>query len=220
MVSGAKEQIGVWVVSAAVAFLGLGLFGVRIVPARLDRPVFWLGIIALFVMVLCRALRKPRPVRQPEITPQLIGEIREQVIRPSSSREFAGERVVETEVLLKVSVNNLSPVPAQVVQWTLHVEVDGKACHVEGPLYLAHNVFGPPEVNWAPLESIHEQARWPDELASWCDVTQGKPAVGWLAFFIQGASASELQNARIALRMKDSFGRAYEAQQQSTRLAA
>jgi len=216
---GPKKQFGFWLVSAVLAFLVFCLFGVRLVPAHHDILLLWLGIIALLVMLFSQVLLK-RPARGPETTPQLIGEIQSQVIHPSSARYFAGERVVETEILPKVSVTNWSSIPVKVVRWILRVEIADRACHVEGPLYLAENAFGPPERKWKRLESAHEQKGGPDEMASWCDVTREKPVVGWLAFFVQGASAVDLEDAQLTLQMMDSLGRLYPAQPQSTRLVA
>jgi hypothetical protein len=216
---GSKRQFGFWLMSAALAFLVFGLFEVRRVPAHHDTLLLWLGIIAVLVMLFSQLMLKPS-ARGPEITPQLIGEIQSQVIHPSSTRYFAGERVLETEILLKVSVDNLSSLPAKVVQWILRVEIAGKAYHVQGPLYLAENAFGPPERKWKRVESMHEQRSWPDEMASWCDVIREKPVVGWLAFFVQGASAVDLENAKLTLQMMDSAGQLYQAYPQSTRLAA
>jgi hypothetical protein len=209
----------VWLVSAAIALLGLGRLGVPLVPVRYGAAIFSLGIIALLVMILRQMSPKsPEVIR--EVLPQLFGEIQSEVIRPSSTRYLANEPVVETEILLKVSVSNLSPIPANVVQWRLSVEVAGKKCHVQGPLYLAENAFGPPEPNWRRLESVRERREWRDELASWCNVVRGKPVVGWLAFYVQGASAVDLENASITLQIMDSSGRLYHAKPESTRLAA
>jgi hypothetical protein len=101
---------------------------------------------------------------------------------------------LETQVLLKVAVSNMSPVPATVVAWNLHAEIPGKEFDVEGPLFLsgAGNAFGLAEIDVMPAE----------------------PLTGSLAFLIKGATCEDMRSATLVLQMKDSAGCVYQTEQQ------